>query len=107
MQFGRGSETSASADPTESGFEKGNAHVRTHTERRLEAVLGFLVLRVAIEQDTESDLHVRVDDSKFRRLPWRTRSRTGLRRREEQVDDAVRGVPRRADLGRVERGQRD
>lgn len=99
-----GSETSAFSDPIESGFKTGSAHIGSHAECRLEAVLGFLVLRVAIEQDAESDLHVRVDDSEFGRLPRRARSRTGLRRREEQIDDAVRGVPRRANLSRVERG---
>lgn len=76
-----------------------STHRRPDGQRRLEAVSRALIIRVGVEQHTQSNLHIGIHLGELVALPRRARHWSRSGRREEKVDDAVRRIPRRG-LGR-------
>ena len=75
-------------------------HGGANAECGLEAVLGSLVVAVAVEEDAESDLDVRVDRGELGALALDASVGSSPCGAEEEVNDAVRGVPWSSRSGR-------
>jgi hypothetical protein len=72
---------------------------RPNAQRRLEAISRPLIIRVTVEQHTQSNLHIRIHlcspSRNFIALSRSASHRSCASGREEEVDDSVRGVPGR------------
>lgn len=94
MGFRYGEDQSGESGLVRRAARRERTHGRPNAQSRLEAVPRPLVVAVAVEQDAESDLHVRVDGGEFGALAPLARLGSRAGGTEEEVDDAVRGVPR-------------
>lgn len=71
--------------------------VGSYTQSSLETILRSLVIRIAVEQHSKSNLHVRIDVGELLALSLDTSRWTRPSGDEEQVDNSVVTLPRRSD----------
>ena len=72
-------------------------HVGSDAQSSLETIFRSFIVRIAVEEHTEPDLHVGINNrTSILSLAFCARLRSRLRCREEKIDHSIRSVPRRA-----------